>query len=87
LLFNLKLPDMEIGYKAFRTVYLQKRAIREHRFGVEPELTAKLAKLGCRIYEVPISYYGRGYAQVKKIGFRDALWAVWCIARYQLRDQ
>ena len=60
--------------------------IRENRFGVEPELTAKLAKQKCRIYEVPNSYYGRDYSEGKKIGFRDAHWAVWCIFRYRIAD-
>jgi glycosyltransferase involved in cell wall biosynthesis len=83
---NLDLSDMETGYKAFRKSVLENIQIREKRFGVEPELTAKVAKLKCRIYEVPISYYGRGYAQGKKIGFRDALRAAWCIVRYRIAD-
>jgi len=86
LLNNLDLSDMETGYKAFRKSVLDRICIRENGFGVEPELTAKVAKLKCRIYEVPISYYGRDYSQGKKIGFRDALWAVWCIIRYRLSD-
>lgn len=86
VLFNLDLSDMETGYKAFRKTALDKIVIRENRFGVEPELTAKLAKQKCRIYEVPISYYGRDYSEGKKIGFRDALWAVWCIFRYRIAD-
>jgi glycosyltransferase involved in cell wall biosynthesis len=83
---NLDLSDMETGYKAFRKSVLEKIQIREKRFGVEPELTAKVAKMKCRIYEVPISYYGRGYAQGKKIGFRDAIRAAWCIVRYRIVD-
>ena len=83
---NLDLSDMETGYKAFRKNILENIQIREKRFGVEPELTAKVAKLKCRIYEVPISYYGRGYAQGKKIGFRDAIRAAWCIVRYRIAD-
>jgi glycosyltransferase involved in cell wall biosynthesis len=86
LMNNLDLSDMETGYKAFRKSVLDKIRIRENRFGVEPELTAKVARLKCRIYEVPISYYGRDYAQGKKIGFRDAVRAVWCIVRYRLVD-
>jgi glycosyltransferase involved in cell wall biosynthesis len=86
LLNNLDLSDMETGYKAFRKSVLDKIRIRENRFGVEPELTAKVSRLKCRIYEVPISYYGRDYAQGKKIGFRDAVRAVWCIMRYRLMD-
>lgn len=83
---NLDLSDMETGYKAFRKEVLDKIQIREKRFGIEPELTAKVAKLKCRIYEVPISYYGRGYPQGKKIGFRDAVRAAWCIIRYRIAD-
>jgi glycosyltransferase involved in cell wall biosynthesis len=86
MLNNLDLSDMETGYKAFRKDVLDKIQIREKRFGVEPELTAKVAKLKCRIYEVPISYYGRGYPQGKKIGFRDAVRAAWCIIRYRIAD-
>jgi glycosyltransferase involved in cell wall biosynthesis len=86
LLFNLDLSDMETGYKAFRRSVLEKIVIREDRFGVEPELTAKAARRRCRIYEVPISYYGRDYSQGKKIGLRDALWAAWCVLRYRIAD-
>ncbi len=86
LMNNLDLSDMETGYKAFRKGILDNIHIREKRFGVEPELTAKVAKLKCCIYEVPISYYGRGYAQGKKIGFRDAIRAAWCIIRYRIAD-
>jgi glycosyltransferase involved in cell wall biosynthesis len=83
---NLDLSDMETGYKAFDKSVLDKIRIRENGFGVEPELTAKVAKLKCRVYEVPISYYGRDYSQGKKIGFRDAVWAVCCIVRYRFSD-
>jgi glycosyltransferase involved in cell wall biosynthesis len=83
---NLNLSDMETGYKAFRKSVLDQIHIRENRFGVEPELTAKVARLKCRIYEVPISYHGRDYDQGKKIGFRDALRAAWCIVRYRVAD-
>jgi glycosyltransferase involved in cell wall biosynthesis len=83
---NLNLSDMETGYKAFRKSVLDKIVIRERRFGVEPEITAKVAKLKVRVYEVPISYHGRDYAQGKKIGFRDAVWAAWCIVRYRVAD-
>lgn len=86
VLNNLDLSDMETGYKAFRRSALEGIVIRENRFGVEPELTAKFAKRDCRIYEVPISYHGRDYSQGKKIGFRDALRAVWCIVRYRVAD-
>jgi glycosyltransferase involved in cell wall biosynthesis len=83
---NLDLSDMETGYKAFRKSVLDKIQIREMRFGVEPELTAKVAKLKCRVYEVPISYHGRDYSQGKKIGFLDAARAAWCIVRYRISD-
>jgi glycosyltransferase involved in cell wall biosynthesis len=86
LMNNLDLSDMETGYKAFRKSTLDKIRIRENRFGVEPELTAKVARLKCRMYEVPISYYGRDYSQGKKIGFRDAVRAAWCIVRYRIAD-
>jgi len=83
---NLDLSDMETGYKALRKSVADKIQLRENRFGVEPELTAKIARLKCRIYEVPVSYYGRDYAEGKKIGFRDALRAAWCIVRYRIAD-
>jgi len=86
LLNNLDLSDMETGYKAFRRSALDKFVIRENRFGIEPELTAKFARQKCRIYEVPISYYGRDYSEGKKIGFRDALWAACCIVRYRIMN-
>jgi hypothetical protein len=77
---------METGYKAFRRDVLERIQIRENRFGVEPELTSKIAKLKCRLCEVPVSYQGRDYANGKKIGFRDAVSAAWCIVRYRLFD-
>ena len=86
LLNNLNLSDMETGYKAFRKCILDKIQVRENGFGIEPELTAKVAKLKCRIYEVPVSYLGRGYSQGKKIGFLDAARAAWCIVRYRVGD-
>lgn len=86
VLTRLNLSDMETGYKAFSSEALRGVTIRENRFGVEPELTAKVAKLGYRVCEVPISYHGRGYAAGKKIGFCDALRAVWCIFRYGVAD-
>ena len=86
LLNNLNLSDMETGYKAFRKCILDKIQVRETGFGIEPELTAKIAKLKCRIYEVPVSYLGRDYSQGKKIGFFDAAWAAWCIVRYRVGD-
>lgn len=86
MLTNINLSDMETGYKAFRTEVAKALTIRENRFGVEPEITAKIARMKCRIYEVPISYYGRDYAAGKKIGFRDAIRAAWCIVRYRVSD-
>ncbi len=86
MMSNLDLSDMETGYKAFRKSVLDKIRIRENRFGVEPELTAKVAKLKCRIFEVPVSYHGRDYSQGKKIGFLDAVRAAWCIVRYRVAD-
>jgi hypothetical protein len=84
MLTDLNLTDMEVCYKAFRREVVQRISIEEDRFGVEPELTAKVAKLGCRIYEVGVSYAGRTYAEGKKIGWRDGLHAVWCILKYNL---
>jgi glycosyltransferase involved in cell wall biosynthesis len=81
---DLNLTDMETCYKAFRREVIQSIAIEEDRFGFEPEVTAKVARLGCRIYEVGISYSGRTYAEGKKIGFRDGLRAIWCILKYNL---
>jgi glycosyltransferase involved in cell wall biosynthesis len=81
---NLNLTDMETCYKAFRREVIQKIDLREDRFGFEPEVTAKVARMGCRIYEVGISYSGRTYAEGKKIGWRDGLRALWCVVRYNL---
>lgn len=81
---NLNLTDMETCYKAFRREIIQGIEIEEDRFGFEPEITAKVAKLGCRIYEVGISYYGRTYAEGKKIGYRDGFRAIYCILKYNL---
>ncbi|MEX0675494.1 MAG: glycosyltransferase family 2 protein [Pirellulales bacterium] len=82
---NLNLTDIETCYKMFRRELIQQIAptLRENRFGIEPELTAKVARIpGVRIYERPINYSGRTYAQGKKIGWRDGLRALWCILRY-----
>jgi glycosyltransferase involved in cell wall biosynthesis len=83
---NLNLTDMETGYKVFRTEILRKITIRCNRFGFEPEITAKIARLGCRIYETPISYWGRDYSQGKKIDWKDAVAAVYFILRYSFFD-
>jgi glycosyltransferase involved in cell wall biosynthesis len=79
---NLNLTDMETCYKAFRREIIQSLDLRENRFGIEPELTAKVARRGYRIYEVGISYSGRTYAEGKKIGWRDGIQAARCIIRY-----
>ena len=79
---DLNLTDMEVGYKVFRREVIQKINIEENRFGFEPEITAKVADLGVRIYEVPISYYGRTYAEGKKIGWKDGFSALRCIFKY-----
>ena len=79
---DLNLTDMETCYKVFRREIIQKIQIEENRFGFEPEITAKVARLKVRIYEVAISYYGRTYAEGKKIGWRDGFRALWCICKY-----
>jgi glycosyltransferase involved in cell wall biosynthesis len=79
---DLNLTDMETCYKTFRREIIQKIKIEENRFGFEPEITAKVAKLKVRIYEVGISYHGRTYAEGKKIGWRDGFRALWCIFKY-----
>ena len=81
---NLNLTDMETGYKAFRREIIQGIAIEENRFGFEPEITAKIAKLRCRVYEVGISYHGRTYDEGKKINWKDGLWALYCIFKYNI---
>ena len=82
---NLNLSDMETCYKVFRRELLQSIRIREDRFGFEPEVTQKLARVPrVRIYEIGISYHGRTYAEGKKIGWRDGVRALWCIAKYGL---
>ncbi len=79
---NLNLSDMETCYKVFRRELIQSIRIQEDRFGFEPEITAKVARAGLRIYEVPISYYGRTYAEGKKINWRDGVRAIVCILKY-----
>jgi len=81
MMTNLNLTDMETGYKAFRTDLVPKLKLTSNRFGVEPELTARFAKLKCRIYEVPISYYGRTYEEGKKVSWRDGVAAFWHILK------
>ena len=86
MITNINLHDMEVGYKAFRSDVLSRIQLRSDRFGFEPEVTVKVAKLGCRIYEVPISYHGRTYAEGKKITWRDGIEAIWCLVRYRFFD-
>lgn len=82
---NLNLTDMETCYKLFRREIIQSIQIKEKRFGLEPEITAKISKIPkIRIYEVGISYYGRTYEEGKKIGWRDGFEAIWCILKYNL---
>ena len=82
---NLNLTDMETCYKLFKTSIIQQIQLKENRFGFEPEVTAKIAKVpGIRIYEVGISYYGRTYAEGKKINWKDGFRAIYCILKYNL---
>jgi len=81
---NLSLTDMETCYKVFRLEVLKQIQVEEDRFGFEPEITAKVARLGVRVFEVPVSYNGRTYAEGKKIGWKDGFSALRCIARYGL---
>ncbi len=81
---NINLTDMETCYKVFTRPVIDRLVICENRFGFEPEITAKVAKQGCRIYEVGISYNGRSYEEGKKIGWKDGVWAFWCIVKYNL---
>jgi glycosyltransferase involved in cell wall biosynthesis len=83
---NLNLTDMETCYKVFRREVLDQIEIKQNRFGFEPEVTAKVARLGARVYEVPISYAGRTYEEGKKIGWKDGVKALWCVARYGIAD-
>ena len=82
---NLNLTDMETCYKMFKREIIQSLTIKENRFGIEPEITAKIAKIKeIRIYEVGISYYGRTYEEGKKIGWKDGFRAIYCIFKYNL---
>jgi glycosyltransferase involved in cell wall biosynthesis len=84
MMTNLNLTDMETCYKVFRSEILKSITLQEKRFGFEPEVTAKVARLGCRIFEVGISYTGRTYAEGKKINWKDGFRALWCIVKYSL---
>lgn len=81
---NLNLTDVETCYKAFRASVIKKLVLKENRFGIEPEITAKLSKMRCRIYEVGISYSGRTYAEGKKVNWKDGVRAIYAIVRYNL---
>jgi hypothetical protein len=81
---DLNLTDMETCYKMIRTDLLRTLPLTSSRFGIEPEITARLAQAGARIYELPISYHGRSYAEGKKIGWRDGVSAIWAILRFNL---
>lgn len=83
---NLNLSDIEIGYKAFRSDIIKNITLRSNRFGFEPEVTAKVARAGARVYETPVSYSGRSYAEGKKIGWKDGVQALYCILRYAWVD-
>lgn len=86
MLSDLNLSDMEVGYKAFRKEIIQQLTLKANRFGFEPEVTIKTAKLGARIYEVPIGYYGRTYDEGKKIGWKDGVAALWHMIKYRYFD-
>jgi glycosyltransferase involved in cell wall biosynthesis len=83
MITNLNLSDMEVGYKAFKKEVLESISLREERFGIEVELTAKIARKKWKIYEVPVSYYGRDYSEGKKITWKDGFRALWCILKYR----
>lgn len=86
MLSDLNLNDMEVGYKVFRKEVLSRMELKSNRFGFEPEVTIKTAKLGARIYEVPIAYYGRTYEEGKKIGWRDGVAAIWHMIKYRFLE-
>ncbi len=86
VLYNTTLHDMETGYKVFRTEVLRSLSLREDDFAIEPEMTAKVCKRRLRIYELPVSYYGRTYAEGKKITWRDGFKAVWVLLRVRVGD-
>jgi glycosyltransferase involved in cell wall biosynthesis len=86
LLYNTVLTDMETCYKVFRGEILRGLPLRSNRFDFEPEVTAKILKRGYKLYEIPISYRGRGFEEGKKITWRDGFWAFYCLIRYRLMD-
>ena len=86
VLYNTTLADMETGYKAFRSDVLRSLDLRQNDFSIEPEITAKVCKRKLRVYQLPIAYYGRTYAEGKKITWRDGFKAMWVLARVRVRD-
>jgi len=86
MMTNINLTDMETGYKMFTREVADNLHLQENRFGMEPEFTAKIARMKCRVYEVGISYSGRNYDQGKKINWKDGIHALWCILKYNLTD-
>jgi glycosyltransferase involved in cell wall biosynthesis len=86
ILYNTMLTDMETCFKAIRGDVVRRLTLRENRFGIEPEITAKLFKMGCRVYEVPITYEGRGYEEGKKISWKDGVEALWVLLKYRFVD-
>jgi glycosyltransferase involved in cell wall biosynthesis len=86
VLYNTTLSDMETGYKVFRAEVLKSMKLREDSFAIEPEITAKVCKRNLRVYELPIAYYGRTYAEGKKITWRDGLRAIWVLLRVRVAD-
>lgn len=86
MITNLNMTDMETCYKVFRREVIQSIALEENRFGFEPEVTVKIAKRNLRVYEVGISYWGRTYAEGKKIGWRDGVHALWCLLKYAVKE-
>jgi glycosyltransferase involved in cell wall biosynthesis len=86
MITNLNMTDMETCYKVFRREVIQSIPLEEDRFGFEPEVTVKIAKRNLRVYEVGISYWGRTYAEGKKIGWKDGFRALWCLAKYGMKE-
>lgn len=86
MITNLNMTDMETCYKVFRREVIQSIPLEENRFGFEPEITVKIARRNLRVYEVGISYWGRTYAEGKKIGWKDGFRALWCLAKYGIKE-
>jgi glycosyltransferase involved in cell wall biosynthesis len=86
MMTNLNLTDMEVCYKVFKAEIIKAITLKENRFGFEVEITAKVARAKCRIYEVPVSYHGRDYSEGKKITWKDGFQALWCILKYRFSD-